>query len=103
VDQQQVDIIGVEPAQRVLQAVPGQPASLIGAGHLGGDEDLVPRHAGAADALTDRHLVGVLGCGVDQSIAVIDALGQAIGQFVPLGEQGARTDQGNRSPVEERD
>ena len=30
-------------------------------------------------------------------------LGQAIGQFVPLGEQGARTDQGNRSPVEERD
>jgi|GEM_PF-4894449 len=99
VDQQEIDIVGVQSAQRFDEPSAGQVVALIHAGHLGRQKDLVARHPRAADRLTDRTLVGVLGGGVEQPVAVADRLSEQVGQLVALGEQGAGADQGDLATV----
>jgi len=67
-------------------------------GHLGAEENLRPRHAGGAQAFTDRVLGAVFARGVDVTVAALQRGGDVLGADVAHA-RGAEADGGNGSAV----
>jgi hypothetical protein len=65
-----VDVVEPQPAQACVEADRRGVVAVVAHPQLGGHEDLVAGHAGAANALADPGLVVVGGGRVDQPVAV---------------------------------
>jgi hypothetical protein len=109
---EQVDVVGVEPAQRGVQrpqqVPPGAvatPAAARSQPRLGGDQQLVARHQGAQQRPDHRLGVAVavdVG-GVDQVAARVEVTlqlgGRIVGVGVPAPRHGAEREPRNRQPA----
>ncbi len=101
VDKEEVDVVQPELLQADLDGVLGDVETLVGVGHLGGDEQLRAGNAGGRDGAADRGFVAVDRSGVDQPITDLQrrrhgALGFVVGQF-----RDAETDHRHRVLVVE--
>src|SRR5450755_562788 len=67
VDQDQVDIVEAQPAQRLVEPADCPASALKLAVELGRDEQLFATHAGSLDACTDCGFISVSDGGVEQS------------------------------------
>ena len=70
VEEVEIDVVEIEPAQAGREADLRGIEAVVADPQLGGDEDLVARHAGAADTLGHLAFVAVGSGGVDHAIAV---------------------------------
>ena len=86
VDEKEVDVVQAEPIQADLAGVLGGVETLVGVGHLGGDEQLGAGNPGGRDGAADGGFVAVHRGGIDQPIADFQcrrdrAFGFVVGQF----------------------
>src|ERR1700739_4666434 len=68
-NQEQIDVVGVQPTQRFIERPSGIVGSVIAVVQLAGDEHLSATEPGVADTLADLLLVAVHLGSVDVSIA----------------------------------
>ena len=74
VNQQQIDVIGLQVLQGLVNGGLGFLVALVGNPHLGGEEQLVPGHAALGNGAAHRALVAVgLGC-VDGAVSHADGV-----------------------------
>ena len=72
VDQIEVDVVLVEPAQALVECPQRRLVAVVMVGQLGGDEYLFTRDAAGNDGLANAGLVLVAGRGVDAPIPAIE-------------------------------
>lgn len=96
VDVEQVNRVGIQQ----FQALVHRAVLLIDRGpQLGGDKDLVPRHAGFFDAAAHGPLVQVAVGGVHHSVAQLQRVIDGLLGFVGLHQKGANADAGHFDAV----
>lgn len=93
VNQVQVDIVGAELGQRVVER--RGDALVVDVEELGGQPDLVARHARVLDARADLGLVAVGGRRVDVAVAGLEGGLDGGGDLVGLGLPGAEANGGD--------
>ena len=82
VNQQQIDVVGVQLLQRTVDGGLCHLVSGVGDPHLGGQEQLVPRHAAFLDGGAHRLLVAVGLGGIDGAVAHRDGVQHAAFTFL---------------------
>lgn len=71
VDQIQIQVIGAEILQRLINSLLDISASVVRVPELGSQEKLLARHAGCLDAGSDLSLVVVDSCSVDVAVSML--------------------------------
>jgi hypothetical protein len=103
VDQVEVDVLQTEPSPALLEAGQRLRPAVVGAGQLGGDDDLLARHVGVRDGAADTHLVVVARGAVDQPVATFQRRADGGVGLVVVERICAQAETGDRPPVQQLD
>ncbi|MNI65010.1 hypothetical protein D3C73_1204900 [compost metagenome] len=88
-------MVGAQLFQAGAQACQQRIALELGDPHLGGQVDLVTRHAGLSDGLTDLGFVAVDLCGVDGAVADVQCVAHRVDHGLVFQAEGAETESGD--------
>ena len=97
----QIDVVGVQLAQRLLDGGGGPLVGHVGHPDLGGDEDVLPRYAAGAHGGTHALLVAVGLGGVDEPVADLERLGHAAFGLFGRGLEDAVAEHGHLDAIVE--
>jgi hypothetical protein len=103
VDEEEVDVVEAERGEGCVDGAQSLVVAVVKALKLGGDEDVLARDPGVADAAPDGVFVAVGGRGVDEAVAAAQGAGDGLlGVGAPQGP-GAQSEAWHGDAVVELD
>ena len=97
VDEEQVDIIGLQIQKRLIHRVERRLITHVG--DLGSDEQVLAVHAAFLEADADFLFVSVYGGGVDVPVSGLHGPLDGVDDFLPFGFPNAQTEPGHQNAV----